>query len=153
MQGSLRYSGFPARIIANHLIEYLQFNIRFISYYHFLQYFMAFTFSTHSVLNTTPTPQRWVILCIRQSKIYVTVLHVCLTPKSIVTKTRNDLQWSPVQWSTMSYTVQWELYNDLQWSTNDLTCTVVHVQWSTMTYNELQWPTISCNELQWSTYM
>ena len=46
----------------------------------------------------------------------------------VVTKTRNDLQWS-----TMTY-------SDLQWPTmiyNDL-------QWSTMTYNGLQWATMSC---------
>ena len=49
----------------------------------------------------------------------------------VVTKTRNDLQWS-----TMTY-------NDLQWSTmtyNDL-------QWSKMTYNDLKWPTMSYYEL------
>ena len=70
---------------------------------------------------------------------------------NVVTKTRNDLQWSTMtyndlQWSTMTYNdLQWPTmtYNDLQWSTmtyNDL-------QWSTMTHNDLQWPTMIYNEL------
>ena len=46
------------------------------------------------------------------------IIHKKSYNKDVVTKTRNDLQWS-----TMTY-------NDLQWST--------------MTYNDLQWATMSC---------
>ena len=63
-----------------------------------------------------------------EDSIEKTHIHFCeMCLGFVVTKTRNDLQWS-----TMTY-------NDLQWQ-----------RWSTMTYNnDLQWPTMIYNDLQW----
>ena len=67
----------------------------------------------------------WIGGCLWEVVAYERWSHI------VVTKTRNDLQWSTM------------IYNDLQWPT--------------MIYNDLQWPTMSyydrtcnpCNELKW----